>query len=68
MADILQAAKWMQEGHKVVRASQRQLGCKGNQASVVRCNEKGLLYCPTCFKIVTLTLESILADDWEIEE
>jgi hypothetical protein len=64
MADIIQAAKWMQEGRTVGRVS--------DDAEYVRFKYDGdwwaALEGDTEFEQGMLTLSDILADNWEIAE
>jgi len=60
MADIKQAAKWMDEGKKVTRK-----GCRGNW--VFRRGTEGEICLSRNSNPIIFT-EDLLADDWEIAE
>jgi len=72
MADIKQAAKWMQEGKSVRRASwpDGELAVytelSDTQMTMVITKPRIFAQVLPVTKILSIRLESILADDWEI--
>ena len=61
MADIKQAAKWMQEGRRVKRPDER-------DGVALRCRTNGWLSRSAAGKNPALHVTDLLADDWEIAE
>ena len=67
MEDIKQAAKWMQEGKRVIRKSERSLGC------IYRMRESDhflemLTFSKEWVEKSIFRIEDLLADDWEMAE
>jgi len=66
MADIKQAAKWMQEGERVRRpflASGISIGFRG-RGTWIRVYENGQLAADA--RVAPFDVEELLAEDWEI--
>jgi len=73
MADIKQAAKWMEEGKQVRRLTP--FVCRENQFSVGIIGppgnfsaKGGVVVGAAPHKIPVFSIEALLADDWEIAE
>lgn len=74
MADIKQAAKWMQEGRLVRRPHYGTRGLSGESFPVAIRAEQGhtdeglVAVCACHGRPKHFAIESLLADDWEIAE
>ena len=71
MADVKQAAKWMQEGKGVTRPVSEFIADSGKRIRFVM-TDLGFVECRDCCKDheqkPMLVADDLLADDWEIAE
>lgn len=63
MADIKQAAKWMEQGHRVRRPGwYEDIFMRSDSGGVVRC------FAERNVRVLPVLTDHLLADDWEIAE